>query len=132
MGVYGDPGVAEAVRRDVNGIGFNNVNYAYDAKTKRPIGGISPLPIDIDGDGKLSKEEDFYGSIESLLGAIRDGKYPSPPARDLNLVSKGVPGKAATKAFLLWILGDGQKYVPEAGFVNLAPDEIERQAKRLK
>ena len=36
VAVYGDPGVAEAVRRDKTGIGFNNLNYAYDMKTGLP------------------------------------------------------------------------------------------------
>ena len=32
-GVFGDPGIAEAVRADALGIGFNNIGFAYDAKT---------------------------------------------------------------------------------------------------
>ena len=34
VGVFGDPGLASAVRKDVSGIGFNNIGYIYDAKTK--------------------------------------------------------------------------------------------------
>jgi phosphate transport system substrate-binding protein len=34
VGVYGDPGLALAVKKDPSGIGFNNIGYAYDAKTK--------------------------------------------------------------------------------------------------
>ena len=41
IGVYGDPGLADAVKRDPLGIGFNNVNFAYDAKTLKPIAGIA-------------------------------------------------------------------------------------------
>ena len=29
IGVFGDPGLNEAVRKDALGIGFNNINYAY-------------------------------------------------------------------------------------------------------
>ena len=34
-GIFGDPGIAEAVRNDAMGIGFNNVIYAYRHKNKR-------------------------------------------------------------------------------------------------
>ena len=30
VGVFGDPGLADAVKKDLNGIGFNNVIYVYD------------------------------------------------------------------------------------------------------
>ncbi len=31
-GVFGGPGVAETLQKDVNGIGFNNIGYAYNDK----------------------------------------------------------------------------------------------------
>ena len=35
IGVNGDPGMADALKNDKLGIGFNNVNYAYDSRTKK-------------------------------------------------------------------------------------------------
>ena len=37
VGVYGDPGLAEAVKNDILGIGYNNINYAYDTRSKKQI-----------------------------------------------------------------------------------------------
>ncbi|MGB3242174.1 MAG: substrate-binding domain-containing protein, partial [Candidatus Omnitrophota bacterium] len=62
VGVYGDPGLAEAVRKDNLGIGFNNINYVYDAGTKRGVKGIRVLPIDFNGNGVIEKDENFYNS----------------------------------------------------------------------
>ena len=59
VGVYGDPGLAEAVRKDRNGIGYNNLNYAYDAKTDLSLAGLQVIPIDINENGKVDPEEDF-------------------------------------------------------------------------
>ena len=44
VAVYGDPGLADAVRRDPLGIGFNNVNFAYDPKTLVPVAGLVAAP----------------------------------------------------------------------------------------
>jgi len=30
VGVFGDPGIADAIKKDPTGIGYNNVNYAFD------------------------------------------------------------------------------------------------------
>ena len=131
-GVYGDPGLALAVKKDPLGIGFNNIGYAYDSKTKRQLGGIRIVPLDINGDGKITPDEDFYGSIDDLINAIASGKYPSPPARDLYLVSKGKPQKELVTRFLKWILSDGQKFVNEAGYIALSKEKISQEQKRVQ
>lgn len=132
FGVFGDPGVVEAVKKDPLGIGYNNVNFAYDAATKKPMGSIAVLPLDINGNGKIDPEESFYDNRDALTKAIAIGQYPSPPARVLYLVSKGKPEDKALVAFLKWILVEGQGYVPEAGYVNLAPETIQAELKKLQ
>ena len=91
VAVFGDPGLAQAVQRDPAGIGFNNIVYIYDNKTNKATNGIIPLPIDLNNNGKLDANENFYGDIDKLVAAIASGKYPSPPARDLYFVTTGKP-----------------------------------------
>jgi phosphate transport system substrate-binding protein len=124
IGVYGDPGLAEAVRRDPLGIGYNNINYAYDAKTLKPLPGIMILPIDLDGSGKLDPAESFYQDRDAITGAIARGAYPSPPARDLYLVSKARPQNPLLVEFLRWVLNEGQKFVAETGYIRLSPEKL--------
>ncbi len=130
-GVYGDPGLAGAVKSDVYGIGFNNINYAYDAKTLAQVKGIRVLPIDLNANGRIDEGEDFYKSRDDITKAINDGKYPSPPARELNFVCKGKPEKSALKEFLRWVLTDGQKYVPDTGYINLSPEKLAAGLKKI-
>jgi phosphate transport system substrate-binding protein len=131
VGVYGDPGLAEAVRQDERGIGYNNVNYAYDAETRLQVKGIRVVPIDLNSDGLIDSTEDFYGDRDRLVGAIAAGIYPSPPARDLHLVSNGVPQRTVVREFIRWVLTEGQQYVPEAGYINLPDERLRVELKRL-
>jgi len=124
VGVFGDPGLADAARRDPLAVGFNNINFAYDAKTLRPVAGLAILPIDLDANGKIEAGEDFYATRDEITKAIAEGKYPSPPARDLYFVTKGRPAKPAVVEFLKWVLTEGQKYVPETGYIQLSPDKL--------
>ncbi len=130
VAVYGDPGLAEAVQRDKLGVGYNNLNYAYDTTTNRPVPNLMVIPIDINDDGKLSASESFYGNRLQVKKAIAAGVYPSPPARDLNLLTKGKP-KGLTRDFLLWILRDGQTYVDEAGYIELPKAKLTEAVKKL-
>lgn len=132
VGVFGDPGIADAVKKDPLGIGYNNMIFAYDIQTHKFYPGIAVIPLDINGNGKVDKEEDFYGTLDEVIAAIKDGRYPSPPARDLYFVSKGKPGNPVLTAFLNWILTDGQKYVNESGYVQLPEANLKKELDKLK
>jgi phosphate transport system substrate-binding protein len=132
IGVFGDPGIADAVKNDVYGIGYNNVIYAYDISSKKRYFGLEIIPIDLNGNRLIDPEEDFYDDLESITYAIQTGKYPSPPARDLYLVSRGKPTNPAVISFLEWILGDGQKYVHEGGYVQLTSEKINSEKLKLQ
>ena len=131
-GVFGDPGLALAVKKDPIGIGFNNIGYAYDFNTKKQISGIRVVPIDLNKNGKIDPEENFYDSMNDLIDAIAKGKYPSPPARDLYFVTKGKPTNKLVVEFLKWVLADGQKYVNETGYINLSKEIINKGLTNLK
>jgi phosphate transport system substrate-binding protein len=130
IAVQGDPGLAEAVRQDPLGIGYNNLNFAYDQTTQQPIEGLAVVPLDLDGDGKISNEENFYDDKADLAAAIADGSYPSPPARVLYLVTKGEPNSAVA-AFTRWILTEGQAFVDETGYVQLTDAQLQAALESL-
>jgi phosphate transport system substrate-binding protein len=131
VGVFGDPGLADAVVKDEKGIGFNNTIYLYDIKTGNKNPGIEVIPIDVNENGQLDTEENFYDTFDQVLAAIAEGKYPSPPARELYLVAKGKPAKQATLDFLKWVVTEGQKFVPEAGYVPLTQSRLNEQIAKL-
>ena len=129
VGVYGDPGLAEAVRKDVFGIGYNNLNYAYDFKTGLPPKGLSIIPIDVNENGRVDPEEDLRTKTKAIQ-AVGSGHYPSPPARDLYLLTKG-GFKGVAKIFVLWILTDGQKYVDANGYIRLIKTQMDQSLKKI-
>jgi len=131
VGVYGDPGLADAVKNNRLGTGYNNVNYGYDEKTKKPVEGIVIIPLDLNGNGQVDDNENFYGTKDELVNAIANGVYPSPPARDLNLVTKDA-FTSLTKEFVMWILSDGQQYVEETGYIRLSQEKLNEELGRLK
>jgi phosphate transport system substrate-binding protein len=124
IAMQGDPGLAEAVRQDALGIGFNNLNFAYDPATGEAVEGLRVVPLDLNGDGTISADEDFYATQADVAAAIADGRYPSPPARVLYLVTKGEPSGPAAD-FIRWVLTDGQAFVTETGYVQLSAEQLQ-------
>jgi phosphate transport system substrate-binding protein len=131
VGVYGDPGVVDAVKKDRLGVVYSNIAYAYDMNTKAQADGISVVPIDFNRNGRIDPNEDFYKSMGQIGQAILAGIYPTPPARVENLVTRG-KFTGITKDFVKWILTDGQKFVQESGYVPLPADVINAQLAKLE
>ena len=130
---HSDPGVLAAVQKDVNGIGINNIGYAYNVKNHKPEDDILVVPIDINGDGKITADESFYDTKDDVTHAIAENKYPSPPARDLYLVSKGLPKNEAAIEFLKYVLSkDGQAKNVAAGYITMPDDKIQKSLELLK
>jgi phosphate transport system substrate-binding protein len=130
VGVYGDPGLAEAVRKDLFGTGYNNLTYAYDAKTGLPLPGLQIIPIDVNENGKVDPEEELKTKNQAIQ-AVMSGRYPAPPARDLYLMTKE-RFKGPAREFIRWILTDGQKYVDEAGYIKLKEIQIAEALKKIE
>lgn len=131
IGIFGDPGIADIVKNNPLGIGYNNIAFAYDIQTRKPFSGLEILPVDINENGKIDLEEDFYQTLDQLMEAIAHGRYPSPPARELYFVSKGPPSNVAAVEFLKWILNKGQSLVHEAGYVGLTDSAIDHYLSKL-
>ena len=132
VGVFGDPGLAQAVTKDPSGIAYNNIGYAYDAKTKKPNPGVKVIPLDINNNGKVDPDENFYNTLDDLVDAIATGKYPSPPSRDLYFVTSGKPVKKELVEFIKWSLTEGQKYVFDSGYVNLSKEKLATGLEKIK
>lgn len=129
--INGDPNLAASIQSDVYGVGYNNINFVYDSKTQEPFVDIKPVPLDINGNGILDYNENFYGNRTNIINAIEGGYYPSPPARELHLVTKkGFTG--LVKDFIYWILTDGQQFVTISGYIKLPQETIDIQIKYLK
>lgn len=130
VGVFGDPGITDAVAKDPLGIGYNNLGYAYDATSGNPISGIDVLPIDVNVDGQIDANETITTKAQAIAAVAAD-HYPSPPARALNVVTKGQPS-GVVQAFILWTLTDGQQFVDSAGYIPLTKALLDDGVAKLK
>ena len=131
IGIYGDPGMADAVKSDINGIGYNNIIYVYDINTRKKHPGIEIIPIDLNENGQVDEDENLYNNLDDIMNAIKEENFPSPPARELYFVSKGKPQQKEIIEFLKWIITDGQAFVKEGGYVQLPNQKLLEELAKL-
>jgi len=123
IAVYGDPGLLKAIQDDPLGIGFNNLNYAYAFESGLPVEGVRVIPLDINRNGRVDQGESLDNK-ELAIQAVAQTTYPSPPARDLHLITRGKP-EGMIKQFLTWTLTEGQRYLEEVGYIPVEESKLE-------
>ncbi|MBM4413372.1 MAG: phosphate ABC transporter substrate-binding protein [Chloroflexi bacterium] len=130
VGVNSEPAMVDTVIKDPLGIGYSNLNSVYDPGTGGFVTGAIVPPLDINQNGQADANE-YYETKDEALQAVADGIYPSPPARDEHLATKGKP-TGLVLTFIEWILTDGQQYLAPAGYVPLTSDEQQASLEKLK
>jgi phosphate transport system substrate-binding protein len=129
IGVYGDPGLLEAVRKDPIGIGYTNFSYVF-TREGGLVPGIRLVPIDANNNG-IADADEVYTTRNQAIAAIRAGKYPA--TRKNFFFVKGKP-QGLVKAFIEFALSDeGTKIVDETGTsLPLIKEERDRVLKELQ
>jgi phosphate transport system substrate-binding protein len=129
--VKGDDSMSKSIAGDPLGIGYSNVNYIYSNSTKAPKEGIAVVPLDLNENGTIDPEENFYESRDDIVNAEINNTLPSPPSRLVYLVTLN-NFTGITKDFVRWILTDGQQYTFDNGYGAVPNDILDDQLQILE
>jgi len=119
IGVYGDPGILETVKKDPLGIGYANFSYVF-SREGQVIEGLQIAPIDINENGKADADEVFKNRQEAIK-ALEEKRYPV--TRKNYFFTKGKP-QGLVKEFIEFCLSEiGVKIVNDVGASLPLPEE---------
>jgi phosphate transport system substrate-binding protein len=127
----GDTGVITEVQTHIGGLSFCNAHYAFDPVTKSQVSYLKVLPIDMNKNGKIDEKEDFYQNLDDIHRAAYLGTYPSALCRNLQLVMKNKPDDQSVKAFIKWVLTDGQEIAVKEGYCELRKCDTKEALEKL-
>jgi len=118
-----DKYLIESVLEDSTGVSYNNLSLIYDLNKRTPIQGIKILPIDLDNNGRLKKEELIYDTIDQLISYLESSKNKTIPASDISFSfnAKNLDPQAAD--FVNWVNINGQQFNHQYGFLNSDDDK---------
>lgn len=128
----GDTGMIAEITKQKGGLGFCNAHYAYDQLNNKQTANLRVLPIDINKNVKIDDKENFYDNLENLHRAAYLGTFPSSLCRNLQLVMKAKPDDPNVKAFVEWILTDGQEIALKNGYCEIRKCEAKEALEKLK
>ncbi len=129
VGIYGDPGLLEAAKRDPIGIGFNNFSFIF-TRDGSIVTGAKIVPIDSNENG-IADSDEIYNTRDEAIKAIRAQRYPA--TRKNYFFVKGKP-QGLIKAFIEFALSDeGAKIVDATGTsLSITKNDREKELKHLE
>ncbi len=121
--------ILKAVQNDPYAIGFCKVS---DIQNENNLAaGIQFLPVDKNGNGSIDYMENIYTDVNTFQRGVWIGKYPKALVSNIYAVSNIKPANENELAFLKWVLTDGQQYMKDYGFSDLASSENLSQLDKL-
>lgn len=119
IGVYGDPGLLEAVKRDPLGIGYNNFSFVF-SREGAVLPGIKLLPID-SNENQAADPGEILANRQQAVAAIESGQYPA--ARKNYFFIKNKPSALVKEFIRFAFCEEGTKIVEEVGTSLPIPKE---------
>lgn len=107
--------VISVVKKRPDAIAFDVASLVYDNTTHKPVSGVSVLPVDLDGNGKVTDDERAaLTNLDALTDYIAKESKTSLPTGSVQISSQNKD----TDAFVVWATTVGQDYVASQGYLK--------------
>lgn len=103
------------VQGDSTAVSFNVPSVVFDSDTRLPLTGLAVLPVDIDGNGRVSEEErQVIRNLDDLTNFVELAGSTGLPSGEIAVS----PESSAARDFASWLTLDGQRFLKKHGFVG--------------
>jgi glycine cleavage system H lipoate-binding protein len=119
------------MKKDPSVIGICRLGDILDPSNQLIRKDVAIMPIDRDGNGLIDHTEDIYTDYNSFTRGVWIGKYPHALVNNIYSCSSIQPENSEAKAFLTWVLGDGQKFNAINGYTDLLAYESQTNTEKL-
>ncbi|MDR3309340.1 MAG: hypothetical protein LBS80_05240 [Tannerella sp.] len=120
----------DAVRKDVNGIAFNTLNYVFDLNTRLLKSNLQLLPLNLKSD---IREALASRNIDNLIAILESTRSDMIPVVNFGLfIPSEYTSDLEVFRFITWALTKGQEYNHSLGFLTLDEDTLEDQKRTLE
>ena len=127
-----DKALLQSLKKDSLGISYNNLGYVYDIHSRKLTEGVAILPLDLNNNGKIEKDEQFYSTLDEVIAKFETTPNKLLATEDVNIVYQKNSTNPNLQLFLKWVLNEGQKFNHEIGFLNFSSKELSKQKLALQ
>jgi phosphate transport system substrate-binding protein len=125
-----DEHLLKALLRDSTGVSYLPLSLIYDHTTKKIHEGLTVLPVDFNGNGRVSDDEKFYNDLTKVIQRLEEEKDSKDihniPVEYLHLsIDKNTATSEAIE-FIRWVMLNGQNDLHDFGYLKPEANRFEK------
>jgi ABC-type phosphate transport system substrate-binding protein len=124
-----DEHLLKAVLRDSTAVTYLPLTFIYDHTSGKPIDGLTVLPVDLNGNGKVNDDEKIVGDLSPVIQQLENASSKEKhniPVEYLHFsIDKRTTNKDAVD-FLRWVISNGEKDLHEFGYLTPEPSRVDK------
>jgi ABC-type phosphate transport system substrate-binding protein len=113
-----DKYLIQSVLSDSSAVTYSNLSQIYDLTNRTPLKGLKIIPIDLDDNGRLKKEEMIYDNLDQVITFLETNKNNTIPIDDFSFRYNSKNNNPAVADFVNWVSVSGQQYNHEFGLLK--------------
>lgn len=125
-----DEHLLKAILRDSTGISYLPLTLIYNHTSRKPVPGLTVLPVDLNGNGRVNAEEKFYDDLNLVIQRLEE-----TDPKDINTLPIGLVHLSVNKLnaspeaveFLKWVMANGQNDLHDFGYLKPGSGGSENQ-----
>lgn len=127
-----DEHLIKALLKDDTGITYTTPGLAYDLQTRKPVEGLTIIPVDLDGNGRVSKEEKALDNLDNVIASLETEKIKNVPVEYLHFSIDKHNSNPEAKKFLLWVAANAEKDLHQYGYLKPAAKRVQDEREKLE
>ncbi|KAA0992512.1 hypothetical protein [Dyadobacter aurulentus] len=113
-----DEHLIKALLKDETGVTYTTIGLAYNNETGQVVEGLTVIPVDLDGNGKVSRDEKALGNREAWITALESQKVKNVPVEYIHFSIDRQNTNPEAKKFLLWVADNAEKDLHNFGYLK--------------
>ncbi|HEV8515170.1 MAG TPA: hypothetical protein VGQ59_17935, partial [Cyclobacteriaceae bacterium] len=126
-----DEHLIKALLKDSTGVSYATLGLLYNQETRKVLEGITVIPVDQDGDGRISNDEKKVSDVDDLITKLESRELKNIPVEYLHIsISKTNTNQEALN-FLTWAFGQSQDDLHHFGYLKPEPKRYQKEKEKL-
>lgn len=127
-----DEHLIKALLKDDTGITYTVPGLAFDLTSRKPAEGLTIIPVDLDGNGRVSKEEKAVDNLDQFLQKLETEKVKNIPVEYVHFSIAKNNSNPEAKKFLLWVASHAEEDLHQFGYLKPEAKRLQLEKEKLE
>ena len=128
-----DEHLLKSILRDSTAISYLPISLVYDLNTRKPLEGITVLPVDLNDNGKVADDEKITAGLDEVIQKIETASPKDIKGLAVGYLHLSVPSQGASEEavdFIRYVIDNGGRSLHQFGYV--LPEESKVDKSKFK